>query len=142
MTLSEVKEGLTHKAIENKGFTPLPADGFEVNNDEFIKITETKKLLAKNEQYLMNIIHLAKENNINLILVKSPCQLNEKDKKYFNSVEKIAEEQGIKFIDYNLEIDNLNLGFEDFYDKGHLSYKGAEKVSTDFSIRLNELIKA
>lgn len=140
LTLQEIKDGLLQKPIENNGFTALTPEGSQINNDEFINIEEEKKLLAKNEEYLMKIIDLTNENNINLILVKSPCQLTEKDKKYFNSVKKIAEDNGLQFIDYNLEIDNLDLVFEDFYDKGHLSYSGAEKVSLDFSKRLNESI--
>ena len=110
-----------------------------INNEKFIGITEKEELSEKNLLYLNKIINLAKQNNINLIFVKAPNQLNEKEVKKYNTIKEIAIQNGLDFIDYNQKFNELNLiNGEDFYDMGHLSYKGAEKVSSNFSQYLME----
>ena len=74
---------------------------------------------------------MANENNITLILVKSPCELNEKDEAKYNFVEAYAKKNNILFINYNKD-KAIKLVEGDFYDSGHLSLSGAVKVSKDF----------
>ena len=76
-------------------------------------------------------MNLANERGIRLIIVKSPCLLAAKERKNLNWVEQYATERGIEFIDYNERVEELGLIAGDYYDKGHLSAKGAEKVSVD-----------
>ena len=52
---------------------------------------------------------------------------------YYNSVENIAKEQGISFVDYNEKYDEIGLDLSaDFFDKTHLNFKGADKFSAYF----------
>jgi CO dehydrogenase nickel-insertion accessory protein CooC1 len=104
-----------------------------VDNDEILKIKETEDISSKNLQYLEKIMQLAVDNNIQLILVKSPCQLTEKEQKNYNWLEEYAKDKDIMFINYNEKIEELDLEYGDFYDNGHLSGTGAKKVSEDFS---------
>ena len=140
LTEKEIKNGFLQQGIDNQGYTALEKNGYEINNEEINKIQEIKDISTKNKEYLIKIIELAKENNINLIFVKSPCQMTLDEKMYYNAVAKIASENDITFIDYTTKIDELNLCFDDFYDKGHVSYSGSAKVSLDFSNRLKEVV--
>lgn len=136
----EIISAIKNESIQNRGFKSLPINSeIAINNERFIGITEKEKLSEKNLLYLNKIINLAKQNNITLIFVKAPNQLNEKEVKKYNTVKEIAIQNGLDFIDYNERFNELNLiNGEDFYDMGHLSYKGAEKVSSNFSQYLIE----
>ncbi len=131
----EIIASIHNEAIQNRGFIGLPVNKeISINNIEMLKVEEKEKLLKKNQVYLNKIIELAHENNIELIFVKSPNQLSAKEVKKYNTVKEIANEQNIDFINYNENFEELNLvNGEDFYDYGHLSYKGAEKISNSFA---------
>lgn len=131
----EVMTAIRNESIQNRGFIGLPVNSeVSINNIEMLKIEEKEKLLRKNQLYLNKIIDLARENNIELVFVKAPNQLSEKEAKKYNTIKEIANEEKIDFINYNEKFEELNLvNGEDFYDYGHLSYKGAEKVSNSFA---------
>ena len=95
-------------------------------------ITNEISLYPKIEKYYRIVIELAKNNNIPILIVKSPYSLyNEYDQKKYNTAKKIAEEYNVPFINLNYNYDDYNLDFsKDFYDQsGHLNYKGAEKLA-------------
>lgn len=124
---------------ENKGFTYLSgSNGFAYEND-ITNITEIKNISEKNEKYLIKIIQLAKEHNIELILVKTPYTIKDSDQMYYNYVEQLAKENNIRYINYNLMYNELNLNFEkDFYDAGHLNGEAAKKITVHFSNHLKK----
>ena len=69
-----------------------------------------------------------------MLFVKTPSNVLADDQKLFNSVSRLAEESGVEFIDYNKQYERIGLVMnEDFYDKSHLNYKGAEKFTQTFS---------
>ncbi len=95
---------------------------------------DTQKL-----EYLNKIIHLCKDNGIDLVLVTSPNprgtllevgnynEINE----YFTN---IAENNGIDYYNLNLiRPEILNLSDSEFYDATHVNGEGAQKVSQVFS---------
>ncbi len=130
----DIKAGLFNIGINNRGFKDLtPNEEIMINNGNKENTKETLPLSKKNKEYLDKIIKLAKENNIELIFVKTPCALNDNDQLYYNEVFKIALDNNFKYIDYNKLFDELNLEKGDFYDSGHLSGKGAIKVTKHFS---------
>ncbi len=136
----EIKNAIQGKTVDNKGFVGLPA-GTDVylDNSSVLGITETTELTNKNLQFFNQIIELCKQNNITLILAKSPCILTEQDVMHYNTVKKIAEENNLQYIDYNMMFDELGFSFpEDFYDYGHLSKSGAEKVTNNFAEYVNK----
>lgn len=126
--------------LKNNGYTYLPKGDVKVEKNNIKNYKETKELSKKNMKYLNKIIDLAKENNIELILVKSPVEITEEKQIYYNEVEKIAKDNNLNFINYNYLYDEINLDFEnDFFDRGHLDGDGAEKVSRHFAYYLNNL---
>lgn len=96
--------------------------------------SETAPLSEKELLYFEKIISLAKEENIPILFVKTPSNATYDEQKLFNSVFLKAKELNVNFIDYNKQYDRIGLIInEDFYDKSHLNYKGAEKFTRSFA---------
>ncbi len=106
-------------------------------------LTEEKSsLIDKELKAFDNIIKLVKDKNIRLLLVKTPSNQTEEEAKYFNEVERLAKESNVDYINYNRMYEEIGLDLEqDFYDKSHLNYKGAEKFSRYFKENLKEYIE-
>ena len=139
LNIDDIKIGFTRKGINNNGFTKLEENvDTDIDNSKVLNIDERKKISSKNLKYLKRIIKLAKNNNTELIIVKSPCELSEDEQKYYNWLEDYLSKENIDFINYNKKINDLNLVSGDFYDYGHLSYSGAKKLSRDFSKYIKE----
>ncbi len=85
-----------------------------------------------NESYLIRIIELCRENNIGVVLTKTPDpSWNGVKAKH---VELLAKEQKVEYIDFNTEkmIKEINLDYaNDGGDSVHLNLNGAKKV-TDY----------
>ncbi|MDR2457859.1 MAG: hypothetical protein LBD41_05205 [Clostridiales Family XIII bacterium] len=94
-------------------------------------VTSIKEDLPyKQHKYLNKIINLAKLKNIDLLLVVTPYILSPQEQKIFNLVDRLAKENNIKFINYNLQYNELSLDFStDFLDLSHLNIYGSTKVS-------------
>ena len=138
LSSSDVKDLLKSNISNTKGFTYLEGKNGTAEKIDVNSISEAKELSEKNEIYINKIIDLAKEKNIELILVKTPCTMTEEKQKYYNTIEKIAKEKNIKYLNYNLIYDVIDLDFEnDFYDGGHLNGEAAEKITKHFSKYLN-----
>jgi len=122
-----------------KGYVLLEETFADAKKSDVSQIREEASLAEKETKYLEKIINLAKEENIPLLLVKTPSNVLPDDQKLFNSVKKYAEISGIPYADFNLVYPEIGLVMnEDFYDKSHLNYKGAEKFSMYFGKYLKE----
>lgn len=92
--------------------------------------TEADGLTMKSEKYLRKIIDYTKEKGSKLMLVVIPYAETEGDRQTYREIDKIAEEKGITFIDYNDYYDEIGLDFhKDFNDESHLNYWGSCKFS-------------
>lgn len=119
----------------SKGFCVLTGiyDG-EIVRADVRNVGDARDLLPKNAEYLKRIIDLCKAQGVHLMLVKTPSNATEEEKKCYNSVEKIAEANGVEFIDYNLCYEDIGLDIDkDFYDASHLNAWGGEKFSEYFA---------
>lgn len=105
-------------------------------------ITETKPLHEKQEEYLLKIIDLCKQENIELVLIKSPVAQRKSLQGYFNTVQNIADKNNIEFINYNLLDEEVGITAEDFWTDGnHLNTNGCRKVSDHLAKYLKEQYK-
>lgn len=114
-------------------FTPTTKDGVvtKLNILDYNAITDTLPLTEKNERYLKKTIELCKEQNAQLILLVSPYEATEEECMRLNSVAKLAEENGVVFLNCLKEWDTLGIDPEtDFCDIGHLNNAGIAKYST------------
>ena len=122
-----------------KGYVMLP----DVNPQHFDmsvnEITKTQDLSKKNREYLDKVVALSKEKNFKLVLMITPYQMEANQKEVFNALQKYADEHGIDVLDYQKELPSLSLDLsEDFYDKGHVNYRGAQKLTEAFGTYLVE----
>lgn len=80
--------------------------------------------------YLNKIIKICNEKDIKVLLVEMPTQ-NSWTYARHNAVQAYADENGLKFIDFNLMFDVLQLDIKkDYRDGGdHLNYFGATKTT-------------
>lgn len=92
--------------------------------------TEEITVNQKDMEYIYRFIKLAKEENLELVFVNAPAEHNQRIYQSQKILEKIANENEIKYIDGNKIVDNINIDVEtDFYDTGHMNVYGAEKFT-------------
>ena len=98
--------------------------------------TLTEEMPERNQEIIKDIVSICKENNVDLILVRTP----QKDWTYEQhcEVETLAQTFGVPFIDYNLLLDEIELESCDFSDVNHLNANGADKVSKHIGKYLEE----
>jgi hypothetical protein len=94
-------------------------------------------------KYLYKIINLCQSNNVKLIFVTAPMNpiyldaINNYCYKYDvinKKVAEIAKKNDILYIDYNIVNKKVKIVDDSYFsDTNHLNYKGAEKITTDFS---------
>lgn len=97
-------------------------------------VTATAELYEKNVEYLEKIVALCKENDVELMLVKTPNNKTAAQEAHYKAVSQLAAEHGLAFVDYNAYYSEIGLELAtDFYDKSHLNYKGAEKFTRYFA---------
>jgi hypothetical protein len=119
----------------NEGFTAIGDIPATYNSFVYPSTTDTGELHEKNLLYLVNIIELTKEKDIEFILIKTPTAMpfeNENEQKAYNTVGEIAVAYQIPFIDFNKDEHREAMGFDfatDAYDNNHLNASGAEKLS-------------
>ncbi len=88
----------------------------------------------KNELWLRKIIELCKSKNTRLLLVKTPSNETSEERGYYLTAQKIAEEYGVDFVNFNDYYAQIGLDLtSDFFDHAHLNHKGADKFSRFFS---------
>ena len=121
----------------NRGYVLLESSQPIVLNDE--EVTAAADIFEKNIEYLDKIISLSKEKGFDLLFLGSPYQMDMDQKKVFRAVDLYAQQNGIPFLDYNHYYEELKLNTEtDYYDKGHVNYKGAKKITEHFSDYLHQ----
>lgn len=94
----------------------------EVENDG-----EAAIIPACNKKYLLMMIELCRQKNIDLILTRGNAIYDWNWKEY-NAVRKIAEEYGLIYLDINLVEDEVGIDWTvDAADRVHLNMSGARK---------------
>lgn len=118
----------------SKGFCMLTGKYNEkIVREDVSQMADSVELMEKNRQYLQKIIDLCNQEGVRLMLVKTPSNATCEEKMYYNSVQKLAEENGMEFADYNLLYEEIGFDMDnDFFDATHLNVWGAEKFSKFF----------
>lgn len=93
--------------------------------------SKSSPVSEKTEEYLLKIIELCNEYHIPLLLCVTPYAGDSmNDEAYYVTVQNIAQEKGISYINFNHHYEQMALDFSfDAVDTSHLNYKGNEKFS-------------
>ena len=126
--ISKTKGTLTDAGVhDTQSVNPM-------NMPDYTKILEEEPLTAKNEEYLREIIYLAQAHDVPLLLITIPYMANETEAKRANTVARIAEEEGVPYINYLKEMKRTGVYPElDFYDTGHMNITGVPKFTRTFA---------
>lgn len=100
----------------------------ECKEPVWIDISSKNEKETIGKEYLRKIIELCQREKIDVLLVALPYVPSEGNQEYLNSVQDIANEYGINYLNMNLEYDYLNYK-TDLYDEGHLNSSGAKKTT-------------
>lgn len=114
---------LLRNRCNTEGYRPFEA-GHEDGKSEMLPLME---------EYLERIVELCREEDTELVLVKTPCILGEvQSVQRYNAVKEFAEANQLAYFDFNEKNLYNEIGLclsEDSNDGGHLNYWGARKVS-------------
>lgn len=102
--------------------------GFE--RPEAENVETVSELHPERLEMLKNIVALAQEYSIPVVLFASPYILEPEAQMQFNAIEQWAKQQEIPFINFNHLYDEIELDFQqDFRDESHVNNSGAKKVT-------------
>ena len=147
----ESKKQVGTEEYRSKGYVYC---NYQMLEDEYNKTNQFKNLDGRDfsfsktqKDFLLKIINLCKENNIQLVFVTAPIANVSMDYiKNYNiineQISNFAKENNVFYIDYNIinEKDSL-LTNENFRDDAHLNHSGVEIVSNHFiNLLTNERI--
>ncbi len=116
----------------NKGFGPIfTTEVFEEYN--YIDIGDETALVDSSKEYLLKLIKLCKDNDVQLILTKTPYIMNPQDRGYIDEIAEICLENEVPFLNYLSEDLMYETGFSyqtDMAEYAHVNYLGAKKLSS------------
>ena len=98
---------------------------------DYVYLYNRSNLFSKTEKYYKEIIELAQNYEIPVMVVISPyIGMGYSDQCKFNTGADIANKMNVPFINYNFWADEMDLNYsDDFADKNHLNYKGNQKYT-------------
>lgn len=123
-------QSIDTKVSSEEGFVD---DGYF--NQDFNEIDDEKTLKVSQEECLNSIIKKADENNIKILFITVPYKeqlgMTSMDNVKINNYirKKYVDNDNIKIIDFNLLYDELNFGYDDLSNEGHVNKYGAEKTT-------------
>lgn len=99
-----------------------------------------EEIPSYHEEYMQRIIDLCKEENITLILFSSVSPMNWNYARH-NTIQKIADEQGLTYVDLNIKTQELGIDqTNQTYDGGdHVNYDAAKLISKCLGKQLDDL---
>lgn len=116
----------------NFGYTLAYPSDIEWNRD-IVNTDKKKEIEDSRLEALMKIIKLCEENEIELLLVKTPYYINESDAMMYNTVWQIAKDNKVQFIDYNKIFKDIDFTFDLDGDSWHANAQGATKITNYLS---------
>lgn len=127
-----------NNTINHKGFDSRETV-VEFDTPDVKSITEREACNEKHIIYLQKMIDLAKENNIEFVVMVSPYYVTEGEQKIFNYISDYCEEQEVEFINYNYFYNEMGLDFKtDMAENIHVNLSGSKKWSSYVAKQLKD----
>ena len=117
-----------------KGYVLLTKARVEQARPDITGVTDRTAISEKKMYWLQQIVDLCKEEQVELLFLKSASNLSAEEKAMLNTVEDFAAENEITFHDFNEDYDAIGLNGKMFYDEHHLDGTGAA-LFTDYFAR-------
>ncbi len=87
-------------------------------------------LSEASEEALLGVIEKCRKKNLEVLFVVSPYVIDSDTQKKSNYMRRIVEENGFRFLDCNLCVDEMGLDYGvDFYNRKHTNSIGADKFT-------------
>lgn len=100
---------------------------------------EQSPLPAASERSFRDVLEYCRENDVPLLLAESPFIMTERDAAESNTLERIAGEYGVTYLNMNRNWEDMALDpTTDFYDARHVNALGVEKYTAFFASWLGE----
>lgn len=110
----------------------------QVQDMSVFNITEAKEVDNGIREWIKELKTLASKEGFEVVFYMAPMLLDRDYKIKLNGLYEYLDEEGIRYIDFNLSRDLIDLDYEtDLSDAGHSNYSGAVKVSGYLSEILN-----
>lgn len=139
ITEEDFQYPLTKHFNESFGYT----EGYPVNQPIYVREeidSEEVQIPDINELHaLFQIFELARQNDIQILLVKTPYYETLKEHQMVNYLFQKAQEYGCSTLNFNDYYDELDFVFDRDADVWHCNIRGAWKVSLMLSERLKEM---
>lgn len=133
MTLEDLMYPLENHFNENFGYT----EGYPVNEPLYVRemyFTNEKEMPDREElAYLYKIFELVKENDMDLLLVKTPYYESYEEYTITNYIFQEAEEAGFNTLNFNQYYDELDFVFDRDGDVWHCNVRGSWKITNMLS---------
>ncbi len=97
-----------------------------------------REIMDKEREYLIRCIELCREENIPLLLLKTPALERKWEQEVYNTVAEIAETNSLTFINMNLMDDQVGITENDWSLDRHMNGSGARKVAAYLGEYLTE----
>jgi Icc-related predicted phosphoesterase len=111
----------------------------EFNSESITPKRGNKTITEEDKKNILNFILLAKQNNVDVLIVSAPDMRSKyHNYTFFDELNSICNEQGVNYINFNDYYKELNIGYDDFEDPGHLNIYGSLKTSVFLSNYINE----
>lgn len=123
-----------------KGYTQLDNHA-ELTEPDLSHVTRVQEMTEKSQEYFDKILALTRKKGIPLVLVSAPYLPEETDQEVYNYIERLAEEEGILFLNYNTTGMYREIGIDfsgDFADHTHLNAEGSRKYTEHLGRWLKE----
>lgn len=106
----------------------IPYEEFIIDN----QADGVKETVPEQKEYFVRIVEFCRENNIQLILIKTPKATW--DMASHNGIQVLADEYGLPFLDFNTDAMLKEIGFnyaQDMRNYNHMNIRGMDKL-TDY----------
>lgn len=142
-----IKDSVRHKKCPYMGFFMRNTSSIKSKKNAPPKydVNSFTELDPIAEESLYDLLDYVQEKNLEVLFVNTPGKMTSKAVARTNTVCRILDERGLKYINYGVLDENGNYAYmpdlkhvDDFYNRNHVNYYGAEKFTDVFSAYLDE----
>lgn len=125
------KEDFVNKkdSISYKGFKYKNGSD-DILLEDVSNVTERVPLSEKQEEYLVKMMELSKQEDIPFVAMVAPVAVYSDEQKILNYIEDLCNENGVRYYDCNRVLDEIGIDLvDDFAERTHMNFVGSEKYA-------------